>query len=233
MPFINSLLSCFSLRRPRPRPRQSSRQSSSPPSPNSNNSDSDSDRDHDGQSVVALPPTSLMRGYNTSLDRWPFYGPPPISLLNADARTSTIDVDVIIEDDDISNVSTDEVSDMEEEEQEEEEQEEEEEDDIEKFYSFKCIVCYKSTIPHHVILPCGHSHCCEACLKRIRRHYRRRRQHHLETLQKESIRPGYDIFCPTCRRDGILCQLFLGEEDFTSENQIPPPPSTLDSQVWC
>ena len=203
MPFINSLLSCFSLRRPRPRPRQSSRQS------------------------------SLMRENNTPLDRWPIYGPPPANLHNADASTSAINVDVVIIGDDIHNADTDEVSDMEEEEQEEEEQEEEEEEDIEKFYSFKCIVCYKSTIPHHVILPCGHSHCCEACLKRIRRHYRRRRQHHLETLQKESIRPGYDIFCPTCRRDGILCQLFLGEEDFTSENQIPPPPSTLDSQVWC
>ena len=202
MPFINFLLSCFSLRRPRPRRRQSSRQS------------------------------SLMRENNTPLDRWPIYGPPPASLPNADASTSAINVDVVIIDDNISNADTDEVSDTEEEEEEEEEEEDEQEEDIEKFYSFKCLVCYKSTIPHHVILPCGHSHCCEACLKRIRKHYRRRiRRHHLETLQKESIRPGYDIFCPTCRRGGILCQLFLGEEDFTSENQIPPPPppSSLDS----
>ena len=213
MPFINFLLSCFSLRRPRPRRRQSSRQS------------------------------SLMRENNTPLDRWPIYGsPPPANPSNAGASTSAINVDVVIIGDNISNADTDEVSDMEEEEEEEQEEQEEEEqeEDIEKFYSFKCLVCYKSTIPHHVILPCGHSHCCEACLKRIRKHYRRRiRRHHLETLQKESIRPGYDIFCPTCRRGGILCQLFLGEEDFTSENQMPPPPppppppSTLDSQVWC
>lgn len=203
MPFINFLLSCFSLRRPRPRRRQSSRQS------------------------------SLMGENNTPLDRWPIYGPPPppppANLPNADASTSAINVDVVIIGDDISNADTDEVSDMEE---EEEEEEYEQEEDIEKFYSFKCLVCYKSTIPHHVILPCGHSHCCEACLKRIRKHYRRRiRQHLIETLPKESIRPGYDIFCPTCRRGGILCQLFLGEEDFTSENQIPPPPppSSLDS----
>ena len=207
MPFINFLLSCFSLRRPRPRRRQSSRQS------------------------------SLMRENNTPLDRWPIYGPPPpANLPNVDASTSAINVDVVIIGD--NNVDTDEVSDTEDEEEEEQEDEEEEEEedeqeeDIEKFYSFKCLVCYKSTIPHHVILPCGHSHCCEACLKRIRKHYRRRiRRHLLETLQKESIRPGYDIFCPTCRRGGILCQLFLGEEDFTSENQIPPPPppSSLDS----
>ena len=209
MPFINFLLSCFSLRRPRPRRRQSSRQS------------------------------SLMRENNTPLDRWPIYGPPPANLPNANASTSAINVDVVIIGD--NNVDTDEVSDTEdeeegeqedEEEEEEEEEEDEQEEDIEKFYSFKCLVCYKSTIPHHVILPCGHSHCCEACLKRIRKHYRRRIQHHLiETLPKESIRPGYDIFCPTCRRGGILCQLFLGEEDFTSENQIPPPPppSSLDS----
>ena len=171
--------------------------------------------------------SSLMRENNTPLDRWPIYGP-PVNLPNADASAiAPINVDVVIIDDNISNADTDEVSDVvEEEEQEEEEQEE----DIEKFYSFKCIVCYKSTIPHHAILPCGHSHCCEACLKRIRRRYRRRRQHQLETLPKESIRPGYDISCPTCRRDGILCQIFLGEEDFTNDNQIPPP---LDSQVWC
>ena len=38
----------------------------------------------------------------------------------------------------------------------------EEGEDIKKFYSFKCLVCYKSIIPRQVILPCGHSQCCEA-----------------------------------------------------------------------
>ena len=97
------------------------------------------------------------------------------------------------------------------------EEEDEEDSDMEKFYSFKCLVCYKSEIPKQVILPCGHSQCCEACFKQMRKRYRRSRRYHLKTLQKESIRPGHDIHCPTCRQDGILCHLFLGEEDLTRE----------------
>ena len=93
----------------------------------------------------------------------------------------------------------------------------EEGEDIEKFYSFKCLVCYKSIIPRQVILPCGHSQCCEACFIRMRKRYRRSQRYHLKTLTKESIRPGHDIHCPTCRQDGFLCHLFLGEEDLTSE----------------
>ena len=95
--------------------------------------------------------------------------------------------------------------------------EEEEDSDVEKFYSFKCLVCYKSEIPKQVILPCGHSQCCETCFNQMQKRYRRTRRYHLKTLQKESIRPGHDILCPTCRQDGILCHLFLGEEDLTSE----------------
>ena len=98
-----------------------------------------------------------------------------------------------------------------------EEKEEEQDRDIEKFYSFKCLICYKSEIPKQVILPCGHSQCCEECFKQMRKRYRRSRRHHLKTVQRESIRPGHDINCPTCRQDGILCHLFLGEEDLTSE----------------
>lgn len=94
---------------------------------------------------------------------------------------------------------------------------EEEGDDEEKFYSFQCLVCYKSEIPKQVILPCGHSQCCETCFNQMQKRYRRTRRYHLKTLQKESIRPGHDIHCPTCRQDGILCHLFLGEEDLTSE----------------
>ena len=98
----------------------------------------------------------------------------------------------------------------------------EEEEDVEKFYSFKCLVCYKSIIPRQVILPCGHSQCCEACFIQMQKRYRRSQRYHLKTLSKESIRPGHDIHCPTCRQDGILCHLFLGEEDLTSE--ITPYP---------
>ena len=101
--------------------------------------------------------------------------------------------------------------------EEKEGEEEEEEEDVEKFYSFKCLVCYKSIIPRQVILPCGHSQCCEACFIQMQKRYRRSQRYHLKTLSKESIRPGHDIHCPTCRQDGILCHLFLGEEDLTSE----------------
>ena len=93
----------------------------------------------------------------------------------------------------------------------------EQDSDFEKFYSFKCLICYKSQIPKQVILPCGHSQCCEECFKQMRKRYRRSRRYHLKTLEIESIRPGHDIHCPTCRQDGILCHLFLGEEDLTSE----------------